>query len=153
MVERTRSKIPTDDILSNLVRKQSIYFLFISEDPIPRNNRTKHNFFLVYFTLLLWKYIFLLKRELSLTFPSNPRCIPRDTILPNTWWLMKLKKEVWGYTGKGKCAFLVLVQLSEIQLTVFGMVPKMKSSVLHSQNENDQSLSPSLFEGNYFRRW
>lgn len=57
---------------------------------------------------------------------------------------MKIKQKGWDYTDKRKNASLVLIQLNEIQLAVFGMVPKMKSWVLHSQNENDYSLLPCL---------
>lgn len=46
---------------------------------------------------------------------------------------MKIKQEGWSYTDKrgknnnnnNKHISLVLIQLNEIQLAVFGMVPKM----------------------------
>lgn len=138
-----------DKPLSQLVKKPSIYFLYTFEAPILRNDSqfsTVYSQFITVRTHLPIPikncYYFQTSWEspaIPITVPKMLSCQTHDVL-----WRLNKKGEVTQTREGKKNASLVLIQLNEIQLAVFGVVPKMKTWVLHSQNENGYSLLPSL---------
>lgn len=88
--------------------------------------------------------------------PATPRVSPGMQFYQTHDVLWRLNKEVRLHRQQEeeeeKKSLFGLNPIKWNQLAAFAMVPKIKSWVRHSQNENDYFTS--LFEGNYyFRLW
>ena len=132
-----------DKPLSRLAKKPSIYFLYTFVASIFRNDvRIQYSLFSIYYCENVSPYYARNDYyfQTSWESPATPFTVPKmlSYQIHDVLWRLKKKGEVTQTRG-GKYASLVLIQLNEIQLAVFGMVPEMKSWVLHSQNKNSYS--------------